>query len=218
MTIKRGMTIKQGMTIKRGITKVSKVSGHTCKRIFRVFERDIKGERENHRIYLTSTLSKYCDNFLQLHYFSLILGVVANQVDNGVIAIDDIVFSPDCLTHGRRVFPVIQRCIRKELYCKTNGNCISDKLKCNGKRDCKDGSDEGNCLVAKTKIVHNRVILHVGIILGLVLLIIVLLAGYCIIQRRRNGKLDLLSMLRHRGMSVAEESIRAGSVIAADNM
>ena len=35
-------------------------------------------------------------------------------------------------------------CTEDQYDCE-NGNCISSNLVCNGKDDCKDGSDETNC-------------------------------------------------------------------------
>ena len=38
----------------------------------------------------------------------------------------------------------IGACKSHEFEC-TNGNCIDDRMVCNGNNDCEDGSDESEC-------------------------------------------------------------------------
>lgn len=47
------------------------------------------------------------------------------------------------------LFSFIEKCKPGEFSCR-NGRCISEKLKCNGKDDCSDGSDESTCEKCKT--------------------------------------------------------------------
>ena len=71
-------------------------------------------------------------------------GVVGNSYLSD-IAVDDIVFSPDCLTNGTRVFPPTNPCDTDEFRCSSNSRCIAQSMRCNGVKDCNDGSDEIGC-------------------------------------------------------------------------
>ena len=76
------------------------------------------------------------------------LSICAGVVGNGLrsdIAVDDIVFSPDCLTNGTRVFPTTKPCGSNQFRCTSNGRCIDQSMRCNGVKDCNDGSDEIGC-------------------------------------------------------------------------
>ena len=44
-----------------------------------------------------------------------------------------------------RVFPTIKPCKYKDYTCRRDGNCRQEITKCDGYRDCKDGSDEIGC-------------------------------------------------------------------------
>ena len=61
------------------------------------------------------------------------------------IAIDDVILSPDCITNSSRIFPTTVPCQDDQFTCQSNGQCISKSARCDGTRDCKDGSDESGC-------------------------------------------------------------------------
>lgn len=36
-------------------------------------------------------------------------------------------------------------CSGEEFHCRTDGTCIPERWRCDGDKDCEDGSDETNC-------------------------------------------------------------------------
>lgn len=89
----------------------------------------------------TSYIIVFQDNQIRFFLFS---GVVGKSF-LGDTAIDDVIFSPDCIASVPRVYPTFTPCTADEFPCATNGNCRLKSTKCNGKRDCKDNSDEYGC-------------------------------------------------------------------------
>ena len=71
----------------------------------------------------------------------------------GDIAIDDITFTPDCITNGSRpVFPTKPPiCGTSQFTCITYQKCIPISQKCDGIKQCVDGSDEDKTLCAGGK-------------------------------------------------------------------
>ena len=79
--------------------------------------------------------------FYNISYFT---GVVGKSYRSD-IAIDDVILSPDCITNSSRIFPTTVPCQDDQFTCQSNGQCISKSARCDGTRDCKDGSDESGC-------------------------------------------------------------------------
>jgi len=173
------------------------VQGHERKQVFHVGHHHSTRWRE---VDINLTGGQPDDVYL------LFEGAVGNSM-NGVIAIDNVVFSSACLIDDSRIFPATNQCMPNEYYCQSNSTCITaNEISCSDRLNCGDNSKKGNCTILTTKKSHNRTALHAGIILGILLIIITLASIYLWFQRRE--KVDVLSsMARHRGMSVRQESI-----------
>ncbi|CAG5126619.1 unnamed protein product, partial [Candidula unifasciata] len=67
---------------------------------------------------------------------------------NGSVAVDDIVLSAGCRYSGKTL-PVFQiTCSPNQFTCVSDGSCVAQSQKCDGSRDCTDGSDEQSCSCA----------------------------------------------------------------------
>ena len=94
---------------------------------------------------MTNILSSYIifKIFLKIFLYLIFLGVrgIGYQGD---IAIDDISFTPDCITNGSRpVFPTQPPiCGTAQFTCTGSQICIPIGKKCDKVKDCSDGSDE----------------------------------------------------------------------------
>ena len=66
----------------------------------------------------------------------------------GDIAIDDISFTPDCITNGSRpIFPTkAPICGTSQFTCKSTRRCIPISWRCNKRNDCADKSDEDSAI------------------------------------------------------------------------
>lgn len=132
-----------------------------------------------------------CTNFLS-YLFIITLGVVGDSY-TGDIAIDDVIFSPDCLIEGSRGFPNIPAtCAPDEFTCKQSTNCLPKSLHCDGIKDCKDGSDEaGKC---RNRESHHGSNVAGGIVGTLVCIAIVIVLVVLFIRRRRDKENTLFSV------------------------
>ena len=110
----------------------------------------------------------------------------------GDTAVDDVIFSPGCIAKIYHVFPTITPCKHSEFACASNGNCRSTKMKCDGKMDCKDGTDENGCHgggKSGKRTQTSKISITVGVVGGLVLLAIIVLVTFFIKRRRNNSNI-----------------------------
>lgn len=133
-------------------------------------------------------------------FISLVnLGIVGKSYRSD-IAIDDVILSPDCYTNGSRIFPTPSQCTSNQFACKTSGQCISSTLKCDGAKDCKDGSDElldcrsGTTGKSASGIEKSTGMIVAGVVGGLIILLIIVIILYMIVKRKKDKKLHLFSV------------------------
>ena len=134
-----------------------------------------------------------------LNFFFSFQGIVGQSFLSD-IAIDDVTFSPDCLTNSSRVFPTQIPCGDTEFTCRTLHQCLNKTRRCDGTKDCKDGSDEESCSGGTTGKStgglngHDTSILAASIVGGIVILLVVVIVLYIIVKRKREKKLHLFSV------------------------
>ena len=76
--------------------------------------------------------------------FMVVFEDVAGDGSQGNIAIDDLSFSEECLTPGPSEGPTPCNSLNS-FWCANGLGCVSLSVKCDGKKDCQDGSDEKGC-------------------------------------------------------------------------
>lgn len=128
------------------------------------------------------------------------VGVVGKSYRSD-IAIDDVVLSPDCITNSSRVFPTTVPCQDDQFTCQSNGQCVSKSARCDGTRDCKDGSDETSCGGGSTgkqtgggMSSKDTSILAGAVVAGLIVLLVIVMVVYLIKKRKSDKKLQLFSV------------------------
>ncbi|GFN85250.1 MAM and LDL-receptor class a domain-containing protein 2-like [Plakobranchus ocellatus] len=63
----------------------------------------------------------------------------------GAIAIDDVVFGPNCVPSDQALPTPSPVCTDVQFQCAAGGGCIDEASHCDGRVDCSDSSDEHNC-------------------------------------------------------------------------
>ncbi|XP_057298293.1 MAM and LDL-receptor class A domain-containing protein 2-like isoform X2 [Hydractinia symbiolongicarpus] len=130
--------------------------------------------------------------------FRLIFEGIVGKSYKSDIAIDDVVLNPDCTTNTSRVFPTNIPCRSDQFTCRSNGRCLSNTTRCNGKNECRDGSDESGCGGTTGKSIGDNTngtsIIAAGVVGGLVILLIIILIAYIVSKRRKEKKLHLFSV------------------------
>ena len=131
---------------------------------------------------------------------SNIQGVVGKS-HRSDIAIDDVIISPDCITNSSRIFPTTVPCQSDQFTCRSSGQCVAKSARCDGKHDCKDGTDEAGCGGGSTgkqtgggMSGKDTSILAGSVVAGLIVLLVIVMVIYLIKKRRSDKKLQLFSV------------------------
>ncbi|XP_047128245.1 MAM and LDL-receptor class A domain-containing protein 1 isoform X1 [Hydra vulgaris] len=134
--------------------------------------------------------------------FRIIFEGVVGKSYASDIAIDDIILNPDCLINGTRTFPTKIPCTADKFRCNESGQCVSNTSRCDGKKDCRDNSDEKGCGDGDSKTgkrIGNTTkkssgMIAASVVGGLILLLVVIFIAYMITKKRRETKLQLFSV------------------------
>ena len=138
--------------------------------------------------------------------FDCFSGVIGEDYE-GDTAIDDIIFSPGCSTKFPPVFPRIPACEFDEFQCRNGGNCRSNDTKCDGKLDCKDGSDESGCGGGKSgKQKHSNAGAAAGGAVGGILALILVIVVVCFVVKRRRSLENLFKISYDSGKQEIQPS------------
>lgn len=141
--------------------------------------------------------NKVAADEFSLTFYVFCAGIVGKSYKSD-IAIDDVVLNPDCTTNTSRVFPTNIPCRSDQFTCRSNGRCLSNTTRCNGKPECRDGSDEARCGGTTGKSIGDNTngtsIIAAGVVGGLVILLILILIAYIVSKRRKEKKLHLFSV------------------------
>ena len=103
------------------------------------------------------------------------------------------------MTNSSRVYPTQIPCGESEFTCRSLHQCIKKTRKCDGTKDCKDGSDEEACGGTTGKSTgslngHETSVLAASIVGGVVVLLVIVIVLYIIVKRKREKKLHLFSV------------------------